>query len=529
MIRQVFDIAANPEGPAGSGGEGTLGEAESFSTSGLAAAAADSVHQALRVCGVTALSARKVFIEVEGIDNLEALGTLNGDTDVTEMAKRMASRSANAGKVILGTMQIKRLQALVYWVKDHEKRQITLDADLWTPEELKSTIARKEAEHNFEKVDVAIVDPGKCRTDVGWDSWQIGFMNKLSSTLGTAKVPLAYVVRDDRKNIDDLIDDDMQRMHQMPLHGENFKRDSKLVYNMLKSACIDTDAWTWIQDNDAVSNGRKAWLALVAHYDGSGELNKRMERAKEEISRLHYKDEKSFPFERYVTKLKENFYILGKDKDEALTGRQQVDIMLKGIKSLDATIVAAKTNVFKDFRSDFAAATAFLSGLISNVHSGAQVEYANRNVGKRRYISAMGTHERGGRGRFKHGGRFGERSSGRGRANRGTSGRGNSQKVQINGVDVSDPARNFTSDEWERLGNARAFITQQRSRSRRGGRGGYNRDNINQRNASASNVSETTAGNTTINQTDSQSQGNTTISERGSQNGRSFGRGAYSS
>ena len=41
----------------------------------------------------------------------------------TELAKRMASRSTAAtGRVILGTMQIKRLQALVYWVKDHEKR-----------------------------------------------------------------------------------------------------------------------------------------------------------------------------------------------------------------------------------------------------------------------------------------------------------------------------------------------------------------------------------------------------------------------
>ena len=34
-----------------------------------------------------------------------------------------------------------------------------------------------------------------------------------------------------------------------------------------------------------------------------GELNKRVERAKEEISRLHYKDEKVFPFEKFVTKL----------------------------------------------------------------------------------------------------------------------------------------------------------------------------------------------------------------------------------
>jgi hypothetical protein len=97
-------------------------------------------------------------------------------------------------------------------------------------------------------------------------------------------------------------------MYQMPLSGENFKRDNKLVYNMLKLACIKTDAWTWIQDHDNSSNGRKAWLALVGHYDGTGELNKRLERAKEEISRLHYKDEKAFPFERFVMKLKENFF-----------------------------------------------------------------------------------------------------------------------------------------------------------------------------------------------------------------------------
>ncbi len=79
-----------------------------------------------------------------------------------------------------------------------------------------------------------------------------------------------------------------------------------------------------------------------------------------------------------VTKLKENFFILNKDMDEALTGKQQVDVMMKGIKSTDTSIVAAKTDVYKDYRSDFAAATNFLSGLISNIHSAAQLDYANR-------------------------------------------------------------------------------------------------------------------------------------------------------
>jgi hypothetical protein len=39
-----------------------------------------------------------VFIQVEGIDSLEAFGALSGDSDVTEMAKRMAARTVNRWK-----------------------------------------------------------------------------------------------------------------------------------------------------------------------------------------------------------------------------------------------------------------------------------------------------------------------------------------------------------------------------------------------------------------------------------------------
>jgi hypothetical protein len=257
---------------------------------------------------------------------------------------------------------------------------------MWTEEEMFDTIQRKEAEHNFEKVDVDWIDPGRCQTDAGWDAWQIASMNKLSATMRAAKVPVVYVVRTD---VDDLYvfdDDEERRMYQMPLRGENFKRDNKLVYNMLKAACVKSDAWTWIQDYDKNANGRKAWQALIAHYDGTGELKKRVERAKEEIARLHYKDEKVFPFKQYVTKLKESFFVLAKDKDENLTDKQRVDVLMKGIKSSDASIIAAKTSVFKDYRSDFNAATSFLSGLISNIHSGAQLDYANR---QKRYVSAI--------------------------------------------------------------------------------------------------------------------------------------------
>ena len=130
---------------------------------------------------------------------------------------------------------------------------------------------RKEAEQNYGKINVNIIDPGKCQTNHGWDNWQIAFVNKLNATMGAANVPIDYVVRPDVDEDDYLFfDDDEERRYQMPLEGQNFKHDNKLVFKILKAACLDTDAWPRISKNDG--NGRSAWLKLVGHYDGYGEL-----------------------------------------------------------------------------------------------------------------------------------------------------------------------------------------------------------------------------------------------------------------
>jgi hypothetical protein len=87
-------------------------------TAGIAPAnvAEDPIHAHLRTCAVALLAACMTFINVEGLDLISAFIQLNGDSDVTEMARRMTARPSVAGRVILSTMQIKRLQALVYCV-----------------------------------------------------------------------------------------------------------------------------------------------------------------------------------------------------------------------------------------------------------------------------------------------------------------------------------------------------------------------------------------------------------------------------
>ena len=209
----------------------------------------------------------------------------------------MAARPSAAGRVIIGTMQIKRLQALlVYWVKDHDKRGLVAHPDLWDNKTMIKAMERKEAEYNFGKIDVGTIDPGKCQTDHGWDKWKIAFANKLNAT----GVPIDYIISPEVEDSDDDLfwEDDEAQRYQMPLEGQNFKHNNKLVY---RAACVDTDAWARIQKNDPSANGRKPWLALVRHNDGYDKLNKRIQRAKMELLRLNYKDKKVFPLEKYVT------------------------------------------------------------------------------------------------------------------------------------------------------------------------------------------------------------------------------------
>ena len=149
----------------------------------------------------------------------------------------------------------------------------------------------------------------------------------------------------------------------------------------------------------------------------------------------------------------------------------------------------------------------------------------------------MGSNDqRGGRGRARQGdGRFGQRGGrdGHGRDGRGC-GRWNAHRTFANNVNITDPHRNFSSEEWERLGSMRSYVLQLRE----GGRGGRGRGDGSSNSHSTTNrsTSSVTTGNNNSSSDNNTSNHNNVltdqsivsdITDRGSQNGRSFGRGAY--
>ena len=60
-----------------------------------------------------------LIINNESLTLIANFGFLDGvNDDVTTMLSRMALRVANNGRVIMGEINIKKIQALVWWVRD---------------------------------------------------------------------------------------------------------------------------------------------------------------------------------------------------------------------------------------------------------------------------------------------------------------------------------------------------------------------------------------------------------------------------
>ena len=123
------------------------------------------VHLVLDQCGIHTQQVRNRIINNEGFGSLEDIGLLEGDSDVTEMAKRMATRPT-ASRVHMTTVQIKKMQALVWWIRDRMTHSQPLVAIAFDDDALNAALERKRIEKEGTETEVKIseimrFDPNK--------------------------------------------------------------------------------------------------------------------------------------------------------------------------------------------------------------------------------------------------------------------------------------------------------------------------------------------------------------------------------
>jgi hypothetical protein len=405
----------------------------------------DQLHVVFVMCGITDQVTQALIMAQEGFNMLDDLGVLETDTDVIEVAKRMASCTQVKGWVLLGTVIIKRLQTLFWWVRDHQKRGLLLSAADFTAETMIEAAEMKTLRCNLMDKEPLVKDLGNFNLD-NFDAHEDLFLNLLAQSYGFFREPLRYMVHSATVPIAFATNEE-QRMYQFPLEGGSFELDNQAIYCKLKAFLIDSQGWAWIEPHDTAENGRLAYQAWVDHCNGKGELSKQMAIAKAKLDTLHYQNERSMSFERCTKIMSKCFNTLHKDPDQRYSDRQKVERLLKAIRCQDPELLAAKVLVDQQFPRNFIGACVYFSQQVARVHGPAQLEYWQAKSKKCGIYAVDRQAGRGSRGRGRHAGRG--RYGGRGRQCQGGRGSGG---TNINGVDITDPHRSFTSNEWEALG-----------------------------------------------------------------------------
>jgi hypothetical protein len=147
-------------------------------------------------------------------------------------------------------------------------------------------------------------EPEDFKATTKWREFSEAFTTFLKHTKGQCDFSLSYGIRDneeadniegDPKDLFETLDEYEEAI--VPLRGRLYDLDNRAVFDSLKSRMLIGPAWTWIQNYDVKRDGRSAWQALKAHFEGVGSQIRLKTAAYASIKRAEYKGHKNFDFD----------------------------------------------------------------------------------------------------------------------------------------------------------------------------------------------------------------------------------------
>jgi hypothetical protein len=374
-----------------------------------------------RILGLTERQATAVSANGwETLIDFEGYTTSDIETWVTS-SSRIA---VNRGGAIFASVRTKRIAALSYWVNRRLLRGITIVAAEFDAATLRESLTSYPIYDMWKSESDTAQKPEPFSYDK-WTEWQDSVITFLKGTKNVTKThSLYYIIRSEPNT---LTPDEMTEEDEITYHarhtGAAYVSDNRAVHAYLTELTNGTDADQWIRDHSRTRNGREAWIALCRHYDGPAEGDKRVTIARSDINLIHYRNETSFSFEKFSTRLRKAFTTLA-TYNQPKCEKEKVEILLDHINTSDQRLITA-VGICRDRHSDtFDGACTYLSQQITSIFPQHQP-------------NAFGSKGRGGR-KHRHRNISAIKRAG--------------GKVTCNGVDITDTTRYLSPKEFTKIG-----------------------------------------------------------------------------
>ena len=114
----------------------------------------------LMVCGIDDQAKCTHIIDGKHFQSLQDFCMFESNKDVNRMASHLASRTQQEGRVHLGTIAIKKLQALVFWCKDCQMCGLNLVAAEFDQSAMLEVMEGKHVQKEAKETELAPVGEG---------------------------------------------------------------------------------------------------------------------------------------------------------------------------------------------------------------------------------------------------------------------------------------------------------------------------------------------------------------------------------
>jgi len=253
-----------------------------------------------------------------GLDGLEHMSV----EDVKDACNSYAKRTDGEFPIILTQLQRYRMKGLVLWVKDMFRAGLprafedTVDAAIMNGE-LEEAVERSNVRKEQKRIGDAYLDHTfntKLKSQSQYSKWEEELDSVLSLIVGVQGVTLIYTQRvDETPSYDPNLTYEEAIIQAVDLQGPKFAIDAKTVHNIiLKNIHEDSDAYTYLKPLLNQQDGRRDRLALRERYSSDASMQVIINAAKNILEHLRYKNERSFKFETFSSKLQNAYDDLAK-------------------------------------------------------------------------------------------------------------------------------------------------------------------------------------------------------------------------
>jgi hypothetical protein len=291
-------------------------------------------HQRIRyvfhVCGLRDIPSQTRLIEFEGIESVKDLANYT-DSELENMADRNSKRTPVASHVQMGLQRTKTLKAITHWVCKRIREGAECDLCILNQNLIAELIMEINAAAVKKDADSKLYYPDAFSA-TNYKNWIKKVENYLDSQTGKAGVPLSYVIGPVKTDPDDTPDEYMRQKWAVSFNTIQFRDDNWQVYHLFKDLLTKTEGATWFEKvNDG--DGCGAHLLLHEHYIGEAHNMRRAASATANLETLFWKNEASFSFEKFLTRMSEAFKEL-EDAGQPLYKAQKVQQRCPGADNI---------------------------------------------------------------------------------------------------------------------------------------------------------------------------------------------------